>query len=237
MSFKTIAQQLSPVIGMKRPATVASSSDDTALRLGAIINEALENIVERHDWSTMVRLATFTYSGNPIPLPDDYDRMAYGETLWRANGPDATTGPLTPEQWAAERALNYQPLDGNWRFIGGNIELTDGSQEGSYSFEYLSSLPVIGAEGDQENFTADDDTTYLPERLIRLGAKWRWKHSNGLSYAEDMRDFENAFELSAGKDHGGKKLNIGKRRVFMPDGVWGGVIGGALAEADYLEPE
>lgn len=38
----------------------------------------------------------------------------------------------------------------------------------------------------------DDDTSLVPERLVRMGLKWRIKHAKGLDYSEDFNVYENA---------------------------------------------
>ena len=48
-------------------------------------------------------------------------------------------------------------------------------------------------------FQADADTVNISERLIRLGARWRYRQSKGLSYDEEMKDYELAFDRIAGQ--------------------------------------
>lgn len=241
MTFLSVAQGVAARVGLSRPASIVTSDGQTERRLAATIQDAAESLARRHEWSALVRFHDFTPVAEAAPLPDDYDRMAYGETLWRSNGVGfgPVNGPVSPSTWAADTAMSWTQYNGDWRIFGGAIQFSYGFPSADLSFEYITKNIIRGDgdEPDKPEFTLDGDVSYLDERLLRQTAIWMWKQSNGLPYAEDMSTAERMLETMSANDVGMKRISFGRRREFMPDGTWGGVIGGDLANADYLEPE
>lgn len=75
-------------------------------------------------------------------------------------------------------------------------------------------------------FTADNDTTVLPDNVVRLGIIWRWKKDRGLAYAEHMASYERALERAASRDRGLAALIVRKARPndSALSGTWPGRI-------------
>ena len=49
-------------------------------------------------------------------------------------------------------------------------------------------------------WAADSDLSLISERLIRLGAVWRWKRRKGFDYSEEMNDYEGALDRLGGQE-------------------------------------
>ncbi len=95
------------------------------------------------------------------------------------------------------------------------------------AYEYVSKNWVLSATSvPKASFTADDDTSYLDEELIGLGARWRFLRAKGLDYAEEMATYELQVEQSVARDGGSTALTIAPQpvdlnRVNIPDGNFG----------------
>ena len=71
------------------------------------------------------------------------------------------------------------------------------------TFVYAQGGWITNAAGQQYPtplWQADSDLSLLPERLIRLGAVWRWKRRKGFDYSEEMNDYEGALDRLGGME-------------------------------------
>ena len=65
------------------------------------------------------------------------------------------------------------------------------------TFVYAQGGWITNAAGQQyptPAWQADSDLSLISERLIRLGAVWRWKRRKGFDYSEEMNDYEGALD-------------------------------------------
>lgn len=66
----------------------------------------------------------------------------------------------------------------------------------------------------------------LPEELLLMGLRWRWKKEEGLEYAEDFRSYEMQVKDALSRDGAKRTLNMGDNlrgngpNVFIPAGTW-----------------
>ena len=67
----------------------------------------------------------------------------------------------------------------------------------------------------------------LPETLLLMGLRWRWKKEKGVDYAEDFRTYESQVKDALGRDGGKPILNMGmdcnrgaRPGIFVPQGSW-----------------
>lgn len=240
MALLQIAQDVARAVGgVQVPSTVVGNVQATQVL--AMIQQAAEEISKRHDWTALVRTHTFVpadTSEQPNSVPADFDRFAGEPTMWLGSQPIG--GPLGAGDWARTRAAApHQPYP-SFRFFRNAIWFTpQGPQTESVSYEYQTKNFVIHdtdptTEGDR--FTADTDTTYLPERLIRLYAIAWWKHAKGFDYAEDMSTAERELEREAGRDGGmGDIVPFGRgyENPLGPRAINAGAIG-ILSSGGYV---
>ena len=78
-------------------------------------------------------------------------------------------------------------------------------------FFYISNYIATGKTA----FTSDGDVFLLDERLLTLGVIWQWKANKGLPYAEDMVNYNDAFNVAVGNDKGSNILVVGQSRLRM----------------------
>jgi len=204
MSLLSIAQDVTALVGIQPPPSIAINTDTIYGQVRAIIQQAADELYRRHDWQALARLRPYTtVAGEVQPglLPADYGRMAAGQTLRDTATRDEISGPLSPTEWAD---VHWLPSTGMryWRFIGRDVYLYPAPAVGQkLTFEYLTRNHVQHVDGSfSDRFKADDDVSLLPESLIILSAIWRWKSAKGFAYAEDMQNYERELERISGAE-------------------------------------
>ena len=99
----------------------------------------------------------------------------------------------------------------------------------NWFFEYISKNWILGIDGTtyKQFFTLDTDTILLPEDLVLMGLRWRWKKEKGLDYAEDFRTYELQVKDAVGRDGGKRTLRMDRGRtqwpgpgIYIPAGSW-----------------
>jgi hypothetical protein len=175
--------------------------------LYALANEEGEALARSFDWQALRRQELFTtvaQADQTAAIPNDVQRFVrnsfYNRTTVRP-----MLGPITPQEWQAVQALPaiysmylaYIERDG--KFL---ITPTPPADQ-TIAYEYISTNWAKSSTGTpQDQFLADDDTTYLDEYLIRLGLRWRYLQAKGLDYAEAMRTYELELQKQEGRDGG-----------------------------------
>lgn len=198
----TIVREACGRIGLNKPSTATGSTDVQIQQLVSLANEEGKKLAARTQWQELVAEATFTTvasedqgklngtivstaSGLKYILNDTINNR----TL-RVNVP----GPLSPRGWQGLKATGVP--SGYWsqfRLRGGKLLLYPAPTAGqTASFEYMTENWASNATNDtfRKAFTADDDFPLLDSDLITAGLVWRWKKAKGLSYGEDMGDYE-----------------------------------------------
>ncbi|QGH72935.1 MAG: tail tubular protein [Siphoviridae sp. ctdEk19] len=234
MTLLEVIQQVAMRAGVPKPLAVFSSLDEQVLQMAALLNESLDDLVSRFAWKALRKEATFTTTA-----VEDQGAMTtlapYGyleivnDTFYDRTSKLEIAGPLTAQQWQGLKSI---PLTGPvpmFRIVGGRLKLIPVPAAGlTYAFEYDSDYAVLASDGTtyKGQFSADNDTCVLPERLLRLDLKWRWKKEKGLSYAEDQRMAEEAINNAKAKDGGRARLSMGagqaemRPAIVVPAGSW-----------------
>jgi len=116
-----------------------------------------------------------------------------------------------------------------YRLRGGKLLVNPTPAAGhTWAFEYVSKNWLLGIDGTtyKQYATLDTDTILLPEDLVLMGLRWRWKKEKGLDYAEDFEEYENQIKTDLGRDGGKETLRMdGESRdarpgIFVPDMSW-----------------
>ncbi|MQX58538.1 hypothetical protein GHK61_19435, partial [Sinorhizobium meliloti] len=86
---------------------------------------------------------------------------------------------------------------------GGQVLISPASAAAGAVIDYVSKNWVMhDPDGPQATFSADDDTTLFPERLLVKGIIWRWKRQKGLSYEDNLAEFEADLAQEINADRG-----------------------------------
>ncbi len=98
----------------------------------------------------------------------------------------------------------------------------------TWAFEYMTWNWITDSAGANpiQYFTDDTDLMLLPEAILMMGLRWRWKKEKGFEYAEDMRTYELLVANALSRDGMNKPLTMSKRRrnprpkISVPDSSW-----------------
>jgi hypothetical protein len=154
-------------------------------------------------------------------------------TIWDRTDRIPVAGPLDGQEWQAMKAL--VPAGPRYTFrIRGNALLVNPVPTAGHSwyFEYFSQNWIVSADGTQyrQYFTQNDDELGLPETLLLMGLRWRWKKEKGFDYAEDFRTYEMQVKDALGRDGG-------KRVIYADNGSWRGPQPGIFVPAgSWMQP-
>lgn len=229
-------QQVAERLGQSKPASVIGSSDKQTVQWRAILEEGLEQLVNRGQWQQLTREATWVTTatedqGELADLATDGFSYMLPQTLWDRTNIRPLVGPLDNQDWQALKAWVVQGPHHQFRVRGDHLLVNPTpAADLTWAFEYQSEnfiQPDPGVGGaNKKLFTADTDLILLPETIVKLDLRWRWKKEKGLSYAQDFDDCEalvvNALARAKPRQvlHLDSGLEDSGPRVGIPVGSW-----------------
>lgn len=211
-------------LGLPRPTTVVTSSDQTARTLLAHANKEGEDLVKFHDWTILTREHTLTtvIGQAEYALPTDYQRLLR-QTEWDRTGRRPLVGPLDGPDWQNIKSSGlgsgiigyrfriYRASTGNTRKIYLDPVPTVNGE--SLVFEYISKNFCAAAGGTaQEQWAADTDVPILDARLMELGISVRYRRGRGLNFASEVDEYDQLLSTSVAQDRPSRVLNLSEHR-------------------------
>lgn len=187
---------------------VFSADDQVGNEMADLSNEVAADIAASHQWQALTKIAAITGTGQTaFDLPTDYDRMLTGSGLQDASSPFwGYDHILYPDEWVQRLNDGYTGALKGWIILGGQLQFNP-APSGTVNFPYISTYWARAEDGTpKDEFTADNDTFFLGDRLLTLGLIWRWKEMKGLEYAEDMQNYETALSQKQLRDGGPRIL-------------------------------
>jgi hypothetical protein len=196
MPLLDIVQRVCDEVGLPRPVSVATSSEQLARQMFSLANAELEELSKRFNWPVLTREHTFpTVAGTAqYNLPADY-RKFLQETVFESSRYYQMRGSLSAGEWQRTKALNLGSLStARVRIYGSPLRLniipTPVSPE-TVVFEYMTKNLAAHSDGQEVlRYSADNDVALIDEGLIRMGLKWRIKHAKGLEFSADLAEYE-----------------------------------------------
>jgi hypothetical protein len=232
MSLLTLIQTTCDSIGLTRPSVVITSADQNVRTLLALANTSGEELMKRYEWQELTKEVTFTSTGtisqgSLASIASDMDRFV-NDTFWNRGLREKIQGPVTQQQWQQDLSFNvvgppYKFIVNDGTLYVGPTPLAAGQ---TLAFNYITQNWCQSSVGTgQAVWTADTDTTKIPERIHRLDLIWRFKSAKGLSYAEDLETAERSIEKHFGTNTARRILFVGGSdvRFFaenIPNGDW-----------------
>lgn len=206
-----------PVIGLDIPDVVYSSTERQYVELGALANEMAERIARAHEWQKLNALATHTGDGatQAFDLPSDYDRMPAKAQVWSSSLETPLTHIADRDEWLGIDVQTFDFVINAWTLLGDQVLIKPALASGVTAKHYYQSNLVVAPNSgaNKAEFTADDDVFRLDAQLLKLGMIWQWRANKGLSYGEDMANYESLLEKRITADAGSRKLAIGRGRL------------------------
>lgn len=196
--------------GISRPNSVSSSGDTQVIQVLGLLNEEGQELSSRYDWEALTREATFTTLATEdqgalstiIGATNAY-RHIINDTIWNRSTGEPFLGPRAPKDWQGLKALGVTGPYSEYRIRGGHLLMLPAPSAGDTgAFEYLTRnwATDSGATVQKSLLTVDEDIFLLPEQLLMLGLRWRWKKEKGLGYAEEFKSYEAAVVDAMAKD-------------------------------------
>lgn len=234
MSLLTIVQYMCGRTGVPLPTAVMSQVSDTRiLQMLRLLDEEGNDLAQRGDWEGITFEATHTTlaledQGAIAAIASNGYRHIKNGTFWDRTGMLPVAGPLNDQEWQTRKAMTSTGPPYCYRMRGGKLLVNPTPSVGlSWAFEYVSKNWILGADTTtyKQYFTLDTDTVLLPEDLLIMGLRWRWKKEKGLEYAEDMQTYEMQVKDALGTNGGKPVLNMGYEPyrgpgIFIPDRSW-----------------
>lgn len=231
MSLLTLIQNTAGRVGITRPTSAYSSTDQQVIQLVALAQQEGKELAKRHSWQKLTSEKTFTSIAaetQTSAIPDDFDRFV-DETFFNRTMKRFVDGPLTPQEWQYHKGVVATTIIEAFRVRGNSLMLTPTPAAGStYAYEYVSKNWCESSDGtDQSAWAADTDVGILDEELMTLGVIWRWQRAKNLDYAESFNTYEMQVAQAITRDGGKPRLNTGRdtshraaRRPTIQEGSW-----------------
>lgn len=235
MTMLTTVQYFCRRTGLPPPATVAGSTETLVRQIQALLEEEGNDLAARGAWQGITFEATHTTvatesQGAMSAIATNGFSYLKNETIWDRTDQLPVIGPMDGSEWQVLKAVTTTGPRYQFRIRGGLLLVNPTPAAGhTWAFEYVSKNWILGADGTtyKQYFTLDTDTILLPEELVMMGLRWRWKKEKGLDYAEDYNTYEMQVTDALGRDGGKKRIRMddysqhGPRPgVFIPQGSW-----------------
>ncbi len=216
------------------PASVLGTSDTQVLQMLRLLEEEGTDLSKRGEWegttfeATHVSLAAEDQGALTAIATNGYRSMKNG-TFWDRTNKLPIIGPLNDQQWQNLKAVTTAGPRYSYRIRGGKLLISPTPTAGyTWAFEYMSVNWLLGANGTtyKQYATLDTDTILLPEDLVLMGLRWRWKKEKGLDYAEDYQTYEIQVNKALSSDGTKKKLSMDdavqdpRPGIFVPMMSW-----------------
>jgi len=213
------------------PSSVLGTTDPLWTQMLHLLEEEGHDLSERGEWQALTNEATFVTlaaesQGAMTSIATNGFRSVkldpHNNTIWDRTNRLPVLGPLSADEWQTRKALLSSGPRYVWRIRGGLLIINPAPLAGAIlAFEYLSKNWILGADGTtyKQYFTLDTDTILLPEELVIMGLRWRWKKEKGLEYAEDFNTYQEQVKDALGRDGGKRTLsmdNEGRDRSARP---------------------
>lgn len=184
--------------------------------------------------ATSTGIGSFVFGQSDYPLPSDFER-SIDNTFWDRSRFWSMRGPQSPQQWQLYKSsvIGRASIQRRFRFrairsVSGMpmgqflsidpLPLDNGSQ---LVFEYVSNgwcESYLGVP--QNSWQADTDVGILDEYLIRLSLKYRLLRRLGLSYSEELDEYERQVDKAMAVDGGSAILDLTPNNLLSVIGPW-----------------
>ena len=216
MSLLTLIQQAAILIGVPKPQSVNGNNDPSVAALYEFANEEGRELAGRAEWENLTKEHSFTTvaaSAQTDGLPADFDRFVKN-TMFNRTTQRRVIGPISSEQWQREKStVSPASIHNYFRVRGGQLMLTPDPAAGhTVAYEYVSKYWVTG---DKKAFDTDTDVSLLPETLLVLGVRWRYKKDKGLVYDQDYITYQHEVKKAISRNGGAPNLSLGSPSISL----------------------
>jgi hypothetical protein len=196
MSLLQIVADVAVEVGLDEPASVFGNEDTSYSQIARFVQREGDKLASDYDWRALKENGVMYGDGvtTQWDLPVDFDRLVPGNALWIVGRPMwPVEGPISDEDMLAIQAGPLRPAYGVWRMFENQIEIYPTPADGVvYHLMYYRNAWVQPEDklSFKTRLTLDTDIPAISERVLTLGAIWRWKRAKGLDYAEEFREYQ-----------------------------------------------
>lgn len=234
MNMLSLIQHFCSRTNLSVPQTVYGTSDKQARQILALLEEEGADLSARGEWEVLTNEKTHTTlaqedQGAMTAIASNGFRYIKNDTIWDRNLQEPVYGGISGREWQALKATAVTGPRYQFRIRGGHLLANPVPVAGHvWAFEYISENWITDLNGGnpKQFFTSDTDLMLLPNNLLLMGLRWRFKKEEGLEYAEDFRTYEMQVKDALSRDGAKRKLNMGcidggkSPNVFIPAGSW-----------------
>lgn len=221
MSLLTLVQSFCKRTNISVPTAVVGSGNEQVQQILGLLEEEGEDLSQRIDWQVLTNEATLSTlaaesQGNIQTIAPGFSRFK-PETFWDRNLrlPVYVIGNA---DWQQVKAINVTGPRYQAR-IRGDLLISNPAPPASHTwaFEYISRYWITDSAGlnPSESFNADTDLILLPEKIVKMGLRWRWKKEKGFDYDEDFQTYEKMIAKQAGSDGLKRRVNMAESPMIM----------------------
>jgi len=223
MSLLSVAQEIAPLIGLAKPATLVASSEPEHEQLLVIAQRAADVISEAYDWQALTKLHTLTGNGTTtdFSLPADFGKFTDDSDDEGKIYSTLGIGPLVRvhdlSEWLRREVRQIGQVTYSWILYGNLIRIKPALPNAATAqFFYQSENLIVDGVSSvtrKARFSADNDLLLLDERMLKLCMLWMWRHSNEQSYAQYMQEYEQLKSRLITRDKGSKSIRFGRSKL------------------------
>jgi hypothetical protein len=194
MSIIEAINEVCDVVSLDRFDTLVGNSNPNAQTMIEFAQQAGEEIARRGDWNRTLKSASVDAS--PFPLPENFQRLIAGGGIQFGDGRFARLVLNSGEWLIIKTVSSSQPF----AFIqAGKVEFTSADASSGATINYVSRNWLVDGSDERDKITSDDNNLLFPDRLLTKGVIWRWRRQKGMTFDDQVAEFEAdlAMELSA----------------------------------------
>ncbi len=231
MSLIALVQGAARRVGITPPAVAIGSTDPMIQIMVDFLQDAGDEAVERVDWQALKFITPITFTGDGVTaafaLPNGFQRLSPSTTFVSSVYPTMKmVGPVDEGALLRLKATPMATYPSVWREAQGKIEFYPVLGAGEVvTYVYASGLWVTdqyGAQYSTPAWVADTDLAMVPDRVLRLGAIWRWRKKHGFDYGQDFDDYEAALDRIGGQETTGTIVSMSN--ALPEHDTWPGII-------------
>lgn len=178
--------------------------------------------------ATSATPGTYQFGKSDYSLPSDFER-AIDNTFWDRTRYWSMRGPQSPQQWqvykssvigraSIQRRYRFREILGTQRI---SIDPTPFDNGSSLVFEYVSNAWCKSSGGTpQTSWQADTDTGVIDEYLIQLYVQYMLLRRLGLSYSEELAEYERQLDKAIAQDGASAILDLTPNNYLTLIGPW-----------------
>jgi hypothetical protein len=236
MTLIAMCERVLAEVGWPVPSAIATNTDATAKQILAIANTELRMLSQGYEWPHL----EVDYQFNTVaaqaqyPWPDDFRKLSFG-SVFDASQYYGVRGSMNIERWQKYKngllgSLSHQKF--RQTYVAGvpTMELTPTPTDvRSMVALYVTKEYARDAGGtSKEMYTADTDVSKVPEELVELGVKWRFRRAKGLDFSVELAEYNSqvkqqyaGYKALGDIPVGGGSYDDGLTSGYVPDNGFG----------------